>query len=223
MRSERPDGIQQGMRPTAGLRTTLILALTSATFGCQVPLSFHAHTIVCETDNIYREKEREWNRQPVDSVGAFLEKPHGAYRTIGLIMAYQDATWDEETLWFGARVRAAELGADAVLLVGRRIAACKSPAFSSAYLSENGYNATGQHFAVGPREFECAQLVVEAILRKNYSCKDEGTCRYSREDAYDLGKTVAPIVLNMNDPRVQACSASVSPTSSATLGAAQVQ
>ena len=200
---------------------TLILALSAASLGCQVPLSFHAHTIVCETDNIYREKERQWNRQPADSVGAFLEKPHGPYRTIGLIMAYQDATWNEETLWYGARVRAAELGADAVLLVGRRIAACKSPALAGAYLSENRYNATGQQFAVGPREFECAQLVVEAIIRKDYSCKDEGTCRYYREDAYDLGKTIAPIVLNMNDPRVQTCSAAVSQTSSATLAPAQ--
>jgi len=122
-----------------------------------------------------------------------------------VILAYQDAGWREEGLWYAARARAAELGADAVLLAGRQLAACRTAAYSENVVSQDDYRSDGKHFAVGAREFECVQLVVEALVLGSYNCKTDNNCRYSRSDARNLDRPFIPAPLNSDDPRVKMC------------------
>lgn len=176
-----------------------------------------SRTIVCASDSIHRSRD-SWDRQDSSSIAVILGKPSRPHRVVGTVVGYQDANWDEEVLWRNLRVRGRELGADGLVLLDRRIVACSAPAQGQATSVASGERSVSETVAIGPRNFECVQLLVDVVVWEGaYDCKTENNCRYDRSNAYAVsGPSLTKSARKAPHPKLALCMPDVRLASSAT-------
>lgn len=143
--------------------------------------------IVTATDNLVRK------RNPAAEVAELVEPPTKRYRVIARIATWNDAVDEARSFrctppdcdsWESARVIAAGLGANAVLLHERKLIPCKKSAQFVSVADATGAAAV----ATGEQEKICVSLEFEAVIVDGgkLSCEAEQSCRTARKDRYDM-------------------------------------
>ncbi len=150
--------------------------------------------LITATDGLQRNSVAE------TAVAELLAPPEEGHRTIGTLVAYQDAKHSDELLWAALRQRAALLGAHAVVQVERQVVPCLRILDSSEVVAMPIVNASNgasdeedmgwdvleePPLPDGRVEIECVEIRADAIiLGKPIDCRQVQTCRTHRRDAY---------------------------------------